>query len=375
MKSSLVSAFIAVALAGTFLACDKNSKDIRIGGVGPLTGEAATFGASTKNGYDLAVAEWNAKGGVLGKQVKMTFADDKGDPAEGATVYTKLIEQDKSCAIVGTVMSKVSLAGAPICQNSKIPMIATASTNPKVTLVGDYIFRACFIDPFQGTVGAKFAFDDLKARKAACLFDVGNDYTKGLSEFFKAKFTALGGQVVGFEGHATGTTDFKAQLTKVLAAAPDVLYVSDYYNDVALIAKQARELGFKGPLVGGDGWDSPKLVEVGGAAVEGCYFTNHYSQDDTSPLVQSFVKNYTAKYGAAPDALAALGFDATNIMLDAIQRAGSTDGDKIREALVKTDLKTVTGQVKFDGDRNPVKSAVIIEIKGGKQTYKTTVNP
>jgi len=375
MKSSLVSAFVAVALAGSFLACDKGAKEIKIGGVGPLTGEAATFGASTKNGYDMAVAEWNAKGGVLGKQVKMTFADDKGDPAEGATVFTKLIEQDKSIAVVGTVMSKVSLAGAPICQNAKIPMIATSSTNPKVTLVGDYIFRACFIDPFQGTVGAKFAFDDLKAKKAACLFDVGNDYTKGLSEFFKAKFTALGGQVVGYEGHATGTTDFKAQLTKVLAAGPDILYVSDYYNDVALIAKQARELGFKGPLVGGDGWDSPKLMEVGGSAVEGCFFTNHYSQDDTAPMVQAFVKSYKTKYGADPDALAALGYDATNIMLDAIQRAGDTDGAKIKDALQKTDLKTVTGQVKFDGDRNPVKSAVIIEIKGGKLVFKTTVNP
>ena len=375
MKSSLVSAAIAVALVGTFLACDKNGKEIKIGGLGPLTGEAATFGASTKNGYDMAVAEWNAKGGVLGKQVKLTFGDDKGDPAEGATVYTKLIEQDKSCAIVGTVMSKVSLAGAPICQNAKIPMIATSSTNPKVTQVGDYIFRTCFIDPFQGTVGAKFCFDDLKAKKAACIFDVGNDYTKGLSEFFKAKFTALGGQVVGYEGHATGTTDFKAQLTKVLAAGPDVLYVSDYYNDVALIAKQARELGFKGPLVGGDGWDSPKLTEVGGAAVEGCFFTNHYSQDDTTPIVQEFVKNYKAKYGAVPDALAALGYDSTYIMLDAITRAGSTDGAAIKAALEKTDIKTVTGQVKFDGDRNPVKSAVIIEIKGGKQTFKTTVNP
>ena len=375
MKSSLVSAVLAVALAGTFLACDKNGKEIRIGGVGPLTGEAATFGVSTKNGYDMAVAEWNAKGGVLGKQVKLTFADDKGDPAEGATVFTKLIEQDKSVAIIGTVMSKVSLAGAPICQNAKIPMIATSSTNPKVTEVGDYIFRACFIDPFQGTVGAKFAFEDLKAKTAACIFDVGNDYTKGLSEFFKAKFTALGGQVVGYEGHATGTTDFKAQLTKVLAAKPDVLYVSDYYNDVALIAKQARELGFKGPMLGGDGWDSPKLMEVGGAAVEGCYFTNHYSQDDTSPIVTEFVKNYKAKYNAVPDALAALGYDSTYIMLDAIQRAGSTDGDKIREAMAKEDFTGVTGQVKFDGDRNPVKSAVIIEIKGGKQVFRTTVNP
>ena len=375
MKSSLVSAFIAVALAGSFLACDKGAKEIKIGGVAPATGEAATFGASTKNGFDMAVAEWNGKGGVLGKQVKMAFADDKGDPAEAATVWTKLIEQDKVCAIVGTVMSKCSLAGAPISQASKIPMISTSSTNPKVTLVGNYIFRVCFIDPFQGTVGAKFAFEDLKAKKAACIFDVGNDYTKGLSEFFKAKFTSLGGEVVGYEGHATGTTDFKAQLTKVLAAKPDMLYVSDYYNDVALIAKQARELGFKGPMLGGDGWDSPKLMEVGGSAVEGCYFTNHYSQDDTSPIVQEFVKNYKAKYNATPDALAALAYDSTYIMLDAIQRAGSTDGDKIKAALVATDLKTVTGQVKFDDHRNPVKSAVIIEILNGKQTFKTTVNP
>jgi branched-chain amino acid transport system substrate-binding protein len=254
-------------------------------------------------------------------------------------------------------------------------MIATASTNPKVTGVGNFIFRACFIDPFQGTVGAAFAFNDLHAKKAACIFDVGNDYTKGLSEFFKTKFTALGGEVVGFEGHATGTSDFKAQLTKVLASKPDVLYVSDYYSDVAIIAKQARELGFKGPLVGGDGWDSPKLVEIAGTAVEGCFFTNHYSKDDKAPIVQEFVTKYTAKYGSAPDALAALAYDAAYIMLDGISRAGSTDGTAIQAALVKTDLKTVTGQVKFDGDRNPVKSAVIVEIKDGKQVYKTPVAP
>jgi len=375
MKSSLVSAFAAVVLAGSFLACDKGSKTFNLGGVGPVTGEAATFGVSTKNGIELAVSEWNAKGGVLDKQIKLSFADDKGDPAEGATVYTKLIEQDKVSAVVGTVMSKVSLAGAPICQNAKIPMISPTSTNPKVTQVGDYIFRACFIDPFQGTVGAKFAFDELKAKKAACLFDVGNDYTKGLSEFFKAKFTALGGQVTGFEGHASGTTDFKAQLTKILATKPDVLYVSDYYNDAALIAKQARELGFKGPMIGGDGWDSPKLVEVGGAAVEGCFFTNHYAKDDTRPVVQDFVKKYKGKYNEDPDALACLAYDATNLMLDAVKRAGKTDGAAIKDALKATDMSLVSGQVKFDDDRNPVKSAVIIEIKGGKQVYRASVNP
>jgi branched-chain amino acid transport system substrate-binding protein len=374
-KSNLIAFALVAASALGFLACDKSSKEVVIGGVAPLTGEAATFGASTKNGYDMAVGEWNAKGGLLGKQVKLVFADDKGDPAEGATVFTKLIEQDKAVAICGTVMSKVSLAGAPICQNAKIPMISTSSTNPKVTEVGNYVFRTCFIDPFQGTVGAAFAFNDLKAKKAACLFDVGNDYTKGLAEFFKAKFTALGGEIVGFEGHATGTSDFKAQLTKMLAQKPDVLYVSDYYADDAIVAKQARELGYKGPIVGGDGWDSPKLMEIGGSAVENCYFTNHYSKDDTAPVVQEFVKKYTAKYGNAPDALAALGYDAANIMCDAISRAGSTDGAAIQGALTKTDLRCVTGQVKFDSNRNPVKSAVIIAIKDGKQVYKTTVAP
>ncbi len=365
----------AVALAFGLAACSSGPKEIVVGGVGPVTGEAATFGVSTKNAYEMAIAEWNAKGGILGKQLKLVFADDKGDPTEGATVYTKLIKQDKVVAIVGTVMSKVSLAGAPIAQAASVPMISPTSTNPKVTEVGDFIFRACFIDPFQGTVGAQFAFNDLKAMNAAALFDSGNDYAKGLSEFFKAKFEELGGKVVAFEGHATGTTDFKAQLTKILAAKPDVLYVSDYYNDVALIAKQARELGFKGPMVGGDGWDSPDLVKIGGAAVENGFFTNHYSAEDTRPIVQDFVQKYTKKYGAAPDALATLGYDAMTLMLDAIKRAGKVDGKSIRDAMKAADLGVVSGQVKFDASRNPVKSAVIIEIKGGKQVYKTTVNP
>jgi branched-chain amino acid transport system substrate-binding protein len=277
--------------------------------------------------------------------------------------------------VLGPVMSKVALAGAPICQAASIPMMASTATNPKVTLVGDYVFRACFIDPFQGTVGAKFAFEDLKTKKAACIFDVGNDYTKGLSEFFKTKYTALGGEVVAFEGHATGTTDFKAQLTKIIATKPEVLYVSDYYNDAALIAKQARELGFKGPLIGGDGWDSPKLSEIGGAAIEGSFFTNHYAADDTRPVVQDFVKKYKTKFGAEPDALAVLAYDGAYLVFDAIKRAGKTDGPSIKAALAATDMAVVSGQVKFDADRNPVKSAVIVEVKNGKFVYRATVNP
>jgi branched-chain amino acid transport system substrate-binding protein len=375
MKSYVMSAAVAAILAGTFLSCAKKSTEIIIGGVAPLTGEAATFGASTKNGFDLAIEEWNAKGGIDGKMLKLAFADDKGDPAEGATVFTKLIQQDKAVAVLGPVMSKVALAGAPICQAASIPMMASTATNFKVTQVGDFVFRACFIDDFQGVVGAKFAFNDLKTKKAACIFDVGNDYTKGLSEFFKKQYTEMGGEVVAFEGHATGTTDFKAQLTKIIAAKPEILYVSDYYQDVALIAKQARELGFKGPMVGGDGWDSPKLSEIGGAAIEGGFFTNHYAADDTTPIVQEFVKKYKAKFGAEPDALAVLAYDGSYLMFDAIKRAGKLDGPSIKTALAAADMAVVSGQVKFDANRNPVKSAVIVEVKNGKFVYRATVNP
>ena len=376
MKKKFITVLLTVLSVSLILAgCSQKTTEIKIGGVGPVSGEAATFGQSTKEGYELAVEEWNKAGGLLGNQIKLIFQDDKGDPTEAATVWTKLISQDKVAAIVGTFMSKCSLAGAPISQANKVPMISPTSTNPKVTEVGEYIFRACFIDPFQGAVGAKFAYENLNARTAACIFDVGNDYTKGLSEFFRDKFIELGGKIVAFEAHATGATDFKAQLTKIIAAKPDVIYISDYYNDVALIAKQARELGYTGPLVGGDGWDSPDLVKIGGKAVENGYFTNHFSKDDPSPQVQEFVKKYEAKFGKTPDALAALAYDAMVIMLDAIKRAGSTDPEKIRAALAATNIQVVSGMISFDKNRNPIKSAVIIAIKDGQQVYQTTVNP
>ncbi|MCX5975693.1 MAG: ABC transporter substrate-binding protein [Coprothermobacterota bacterium] len=350
--------------------------DIIIGCVAPLTGDSATFGKSTQNGVQQALDETNAKGGLLGgRQLILKTADDKSDPTEGAAGITRLIEQDKIVAEIGTVQSKVSLAIAPILQAKKIPMVSPTSTNEKVTLVGDFIFRACFIDNFQGTVGAAFAYTNLKVTKAAALFDVGNDYTKGLAESFRDAFTLLGGTIVGFEAHPTGATDFNAQLTKLIAAGPELLYLSDYYNDVGLICKQARALGYKGYFLGGDGWDSPDLVKIGGADVEGGFFTNHFSKDDTRPEVQTFVKAYTAKYGEAPDALAALAYDAANLMLDAITRAGSTDGTAIRDALKTSNFKAVSGTIKFDANRNPIKAAVIIEIKGGQQAYKATVAP
>ncbi len=351
------------------------AKDIIIGVVAPLTGDSATFGKSTQEGAELATAEWNAKGGINGSQIVLKIADDKSDPTEGAAGITRLIEQDKIVGEIGTVQSKVSLAIAPILQAKKIPMISPTSTNEKVTLVGDFIFRACFIDNFQGVVGAAFAYDNLKVTKAACLFDVGNDYTKGLAENFRDAFTKLGGTIVGFEAHPTGATDFNAQLTKIIAAGPELIYISDYYNDVGLICKQARALGYTGFFLGGDGWDSADLVKIGGDAVEGGFFTNHFSKDDTRPEVQAFVKDYTAKFGAPPDALAALAYDAANLMFDAISRAKSTDGTAIRDALKVANFKAVSGTIKFDANRNPIKAAVIIEIKGGQQTYKATVQP
>lgn len=378
MKKVVVVVLLVVALLSTTLTGCKTSsapQTIKIGGIGPVTGEASTFGVSTKNGYEMMIEEWNAKGGVLGKQIELVFADDKGDPTEGATAAQKLINEDKVVAIAGAVMSKVSLAIAPICQNAGIPMVSPTSTNPKVTQVGDYIFRACFIDPFQGTVGAIFAYNDLNARKAGVLFDNSNDYTKGLAEFFRDKFTALGGEIVAFEGHPAGTTDFTPFLTNILKGKPDVIYCSDYYNDDGLMAKQARQLGYTGPFLGGDGWDSPDLVKIGGDAVNGAYFTNHFSKDDQRPEVQEFVKKYTEKYGQAPDALAALGYDAMGLLLQAIQNAGSTDGAKIKDALKNIDYHGVSGEIKFDAERNPVKSAVIIKIENGQQVYVTTVNP
>jgi branched-chain amino acid transport system substrate-binding protein len=378
-KKFAVLAYVAVLvlLVGLFSGCAQKAGEttIKLGGVGPVTGEAATFGVSIRQGDQLAVDEWNAKGGVLGKKIDLIFEDDKGDPTEAATVYTKLITQDKVVGIVGTVMSKCTLAGAPIAQQNGIPMISPTSTNPKVTEVGDYIFRACFIDPFQGTVGANFAYNNLGVRKAGVIFDVGNDYTKGLAEYFRDQFIKLGGTVVAFEGHPTGATDFKAQLTKMISGGAELIYCSDYYNDAGLVAKQARGLGFTGPLLGGDGWDSPDLVKIGGTAVNGCYFTNHFSKDDPRPEVQSFVKKYQDKYGAPPDALATLAYDATNIMLTAIQNAGSTDGAKIRDAMRDIKFQGVSGLITFDANRNPIKSAVIIGIENGQQVYKATVNP
>lgn len=375
MRHVLCSVPLACLWLGLILGCERKGDPIKIGGVLPLTGDGATFGVSTRRGFEMAVAEWNAKGGVLGKPVKLIVADDKGDPAEGVTAITLLISQRKVVGVLGPAMSKVSLAGAPVAQSAGVPLIVPASTNIKVTQVGDFIFRACFVDPFQGKVGAGFAYHDLKARKVACIFDLGNDYATGIAEVFKATFTRLGGEVVAYEGHASGTPDFKAQLTKAIQAGPDVIYAPDFYGDAALIAQQARELDYRGPLLGADGWDSPKLLELGGLSMENTFFTSHFAPDDPSPAVQAFVTSFKARHREQPDGHATMGYEAATILMDSIQRAGTTEGRAVRDAIAHTNLRLVTGQITFDAQRNPIKPIVLLEVKGGRPGFRATKLP
>lgn len=377
MVKKLVSTALCMIMAASVLGgCGKkDAGTIKIGAVLPLTGDVATFGQSTKNGIQLAVDETNKKGGILGKKIETVYEDDQNTPSSSANAGQKLINNDNVIALIGSVTSKCSIALGPIANESKIPMITSDSTNPKVTQAGEYVFRACFIDPFQGTVLAKYATEDLKAKKAAALYDVGNDYCKGLAEFFQDGFTKAGGKMVASLTYNTGDQDFNAQLTKIKDLNPDVILLPDYYNTVGLIAKQARALGIKATFLGGDGWDSPDLFKVGGDAVNGGYFSNHYSPDDTSAKVVEFRKNYEAKYGKTPDALAALAYDGAIIMFSAIQKAGSTDGAKIKDALKATNLQVVSGTVTFDKDRNPIKDAVIIKTQDGKQIFVKKVKP
>ena len=352
------------------------ANEIVIGEYGSLTGTTATFGISTRNGIDMAIKEVNDAGGVLGRQVRVIVEDDQGRPEEAQTVVTKLIARDKVVAILGEVASSRTLAAAPVAQNAGIPMITPSSTNPAVTQVGDYIFRVCFIDPFQGLVMAKFTANSLHMTKVAVLRDIKNDYSVGLADVFIENFKNLGGTIVADESYSEGDTDFSAQLTSLRSKGPEAIFVPGYYTEVGLIARQAKSLGIKAPLLGGDGWDSPSLIEIGGEALEGSYFSNHYSVDDPSPSIQKFVTAYRAKYGETPDALAGLGYDAAMLLFDAITRANSTDPKAIRDALAQTkDFAGMTGTITLDENRNAVKPAVVLQVKDGKLAYVETINP
>jgi branched-chain amino acid transport system substrate-binding protein len=383
--SKLFSALAATLLvAGLAAGCaNPTSKDIKIGVVYELTGNTASFGTAAANGAKLAFKEINANGGVLGKQIQTVIADNKGEPAESTNAMTKVISQDKVVAVTGFTVSSCGIAGATVAEANKIPFVAAATANRRVTLneqtgkVKDYVFRACFIDPFQGTVGANFALNSLKAKRTAVLVDNSSDYSKGMSQFFKETYTKGGGQIVIEEAYLQKDQDFKAILTKIKAQNPDLYYLPGYYEEVGKIIKQARELGITAPFLGGDAWDSPKLVEIGGSqALNNTHFTNFYSVEDTSPKSKAFVEAYKKEFGQMPDSMSAMGYDAAYLLVDAIKRANSTEADKIRDALVATkNFKSLSGDMNLSPTHDAIRNAVIIELKDGKQVYKETVKP
>ncbi len=374
----------AIAAASIFLnGCNKppggtatSSDVIKIGEFASMTGSEATFGQSSHKGTQLAIDDLNAAGGVLGKKLDLQMEDDQSQAGQPATVVRKLISSDGVVAVLGEVASSRSLEAAPICQENKIPMISPSSTNPKVTETGDYIFRVCFIDPFQGTVMANFALNTLHLKNVAVLTDVKSDYSLGLAKFFKEGFAASGGKIIAEENYSGGDKDFNAQLTAIKAQNPEGIFVPGYYTEVGLICLQAKQLGITVPIFGGDGWESSALVPIGGAALEGDYFSTHFSPQDTTPTVQSFVREFQAKYNETPDAMAALGYDSAMILAAAIKTAGTTDGAKVRDALAaEKNFLGVTGNITMDANRNASKPAVILEIKNGQFQYVQTVQP
>lgn len=370
MKRLLLSLGLIATLLFAF-ACQTGgggSDKVRIGVFMSMTGDTANFGISSTNGIKMAADEVNLAGGINGKQIELLVQDDRSDASEAATIVTKFVTQDQVHAILGEVASGRSIAAAPIAQNAKIPMLTPSSTNPEVTKKGNFIFRSCFIDPVQGAAIAQFGAKTLHAKRAALMVDRKQDYSTGLEKVIKEVFTKLGGEIVLTQSYQSGDQDFNAQITDIKGANPDVIFVPGYYGDVGLFAKQARDKGLTVPLLGGDGWDSPSLYKIGGSALNGSYFSNHYSPDDADPIVQKFVNDYKTRYGTVPDALAATAYDAARIMFDAIKRANSLDGSAIREALAATkEFPGVTGKVTFNENRDAVKPIVMVKIEeGGK---------
>ena len=378
MKKSVIGSFVMAALLALTSCGAKETNEIKIGGIFPLSGAVAVYGVECKNGIDLAIEEINAAGGINGKNVVLISEDDEGNPDKTVNAYQKLTSKDGAKIIIGSLTSGCTQAITNRAQAQKVVQIAPAATAPAMTDAGDYIFRACFIDPFQGRVGGKFSAETLNAKTAAILYDTGNDYSVGLTENFEAAFTQAGGKIVAKEAYTTNDKDFNAQLTKIKSANPDVVYLPDYYNVVALIAKQLRAQGIEAPIVGADGWDG--ILGNSSAEVLNGFYSNHYATDSTDPAVQAFVKKFNDKYSKDPNSFAALGYDSVYILKDAIIKAGSDDATAVKEALKATNGDYVTGHLTFDEKRNPIKSAVMLEIVKDddgtlKTVYKTTVNP
>lgn len=377
--------FACAALLFAFASCNRQppsnqTRDlstINIGYFGDLSGPTFNFGQSGKNGVLMAAEEINQAGGINGRKIDIILEDDQGSPELAATLANKLTRQDKVVALIAGGGSGISLAAGPIAQSAKVPMISPSSTNPAVTQIGEYVFRVCFIDAFQGEVMARFATRTLSAKKAAILVDYNSPYSRGLTEFFEMSFTKLGGQVVSKQSYTQGDTDFKGQLSSIKSAEPDVIYLPGYYADVAMMARQARQLGLTQALLGGDGWDAPELWPMARESINGSYITNHYSVEDPSPEVQQFVHEYKLHYGnLVPDAHAALAYDAMRFLADAIQRAGTTESGKLREALAETkNFPGVTGIISMGAERNAVKPATILKLENGTYIYRETIQP
>jgi branched-chain amino acid transport system substrate-binding protein len=380
MKLRASSLFFVLTVAILFTACKKEGgaggDEILVGEFASITGQTATFGQSSHAGTTLAIDEINSSGGVLGKKIKLVSEDDQSKAEDATAAVQKLINRDRVVALLGEVASSRSRAGGPIAQQAKVPMISPASTNEEVTKIGDYIFRICFIDPFQGEAMASFAMKTLHAKRAAILQDTKQDYSIGLATSFRETIRKNGGDIVSEQAYSSGDKDFRAALTSIRASNPEVIFIPGYYGEVSLIVRQARELGITCPLVGGDGWDSPELTKGAEKDFNNTYFSNHFSTEDPDPAVQGFIKKYKAKYNNAdPDAMAALGYDAANILADAIKRAGGTDSKKLRDAIAATkDFAGVTGSITIDKDRNASKPLTILQIVEGKYHFAQRIS-
>lgn len=361
IKNVLLGTAVVSAMMMAASCSGKKNDTIKIGGIAPLSGGVAVYGTECKNGIDLAVEEINAAGGINGQKIEFICEDDEGDSAKSVNAYKKLVTKDRVKVIIGSLTSGCTMAITNLAQAQKVVQIAPAATAVAITDAGNYVFRACYTDPFQGKIGGKFAYENLGTKKAAILYDIGNDYSVGLTDNFTAEYTSLGGSIVSKESYSTGDKDFNAQLTKIKAANPEVIYLPDYYGTVALIAKQLRAQGINVPIVGADGWDG--LTDNAGDEVLNGYYSNHYSEDSSSAAVQTFVKAFKAKYNKAPNSFAVLGYDCVYMLRDAIKASGSTDDSaKIRDALEATNGDYVTGHIVFDANRNPIKSAVMIKL-------------
>jgi branched-chain amino acid transport system substrate-binding protein len=383
MKNMRLPILVIVVLSLTVMGCPRGenggeaaSNEIRIGEYGSLTGSTATFGQSTHQGIQIAIDEINAAGGIKGRKIRLFTEDDQSKPEEAANAVTKLISQNGVVAILGEVASSRSLAAAPICQQNGVPMITPSSTNPKVTEVGDFIFRVCFLDSFQGLATATYVTQELKFTRGAILRDVKNDYSVGLAQFFAEAFRQKGGRIVADQSYSEGDSDFRSQLTAIRRVNPQFIYIPGYYTEVGQIAIQARDLGIKVPLVGGDGWESPKLLEIGGKALEGCYYSNHYYAEDPNPAVQTFVKKHKEIYGVEPDSLGALAYDAAKILGAAMARTANLDKKEIRDEIENTkDYQGVTGIITIGPDRNAVKPLVVLRVENQRLALRAVVTP